>query len=114
MNRPRSIEFELPFGFEDEEGNIHRQGRLRIPTQKDLTVVLKIYGDVQNPAYLETLMLVRILESLGNIELDADNRQQIVESLPLPDIEYLNSIYQKLLSGHSAGPASAPTGSKRE
>ena len=99
MNPRRSVEFELPFGFVDQEGAVHRRGVMRMPTQKDITIVLKMYKDVDNPAYLETLILVRIIDSLGDLELNATNRQEIIESLAVPDIHYLNRVYEALISG---------------
>jgi hypothetical protein len=97
---PTEAEFELPFGYLDRKtGRAHRTGRLRLPTQRDLTVAIKLAGEVDNPAYLETLLLSRILLELGNLVLDDANRQEIIEAMVLPDIDHLNHVYQRLSKG---------------
>ena len=97
---PTEAEFLLPFGYFDKaSGRTHRVGLMRLPTQKDLTIAIKLAGEVNNPAYLETLLLSRIVVQLGDILLTDSNRQDIIEALPLPDVDHLNLVYQRLTQG---------------
>jgi hypothetical protein len=104
---PTRAPFVLPFGYTDEnDERVHREGILRLPTQKDLIVVLKLGGEVDNPAYLEALLLSRIIVRLGDLPLSDANRQDVVEALCLPDVEYLNEVYLRLSRGVRPGEES--------
>jgi hypothetical protein len=99
MMRPpphASTHFTLPFGLEDARGRLHREGVLRLPTQKDIIAVLKVAGEIENPAYLETLLLARMLVRLGDLELTDEIRRDIVEQLVEPDIEHLSRVFEAL------------------
>ena len=50
-------EFTLPVGYQDEEGNLHRDGAMRLATAADEISPLRD-GRVQaNPAYLIVILL---------------------------------------------------------
>src|SRR5262245_49329534 len=52
-------QFVLPVGFQDEEGNLHRDGTMRLATAADEITPLRD-GRVQaNPAYLIVILLSR-------------------------------------------------------
>lgn len=103
-----TIRFRLPIGYQSREKTRHRDGTLRMPTQKDLTIVIMQAGGVDNPAYLETLMLSRLLVDLEGVHLEDSNRQEIVESLTLVDVDMLNHVYQLLISGVEPGQITCP------
>jgi hypothetical protein len=99
-----AVAFRLPFGLVDVDGRLHRDGVLRLPTQADLTAVLKVAGEVDNPAYLETLLLARMLVRLGTLRLTDDGKREAVARLVQPDVEHLNAVYEGLARGGEACP----------
>lgn len=99
---PTRCIFELPFGYV-EKAVVYRRGTLRLPTQKDVISVFKWSEEVENPAYLESLLLACMLVSLEDLPLEDFNRRHaIIEQLVQPDVEYLNGVYQTLASGGRA------------
>ncbi len=92
-----STAFRLPFGLVGPDGAVHRDGVLRLPTQRDVIHVFKVAGEVENPAHLEALLLARMLVRLGDLGLeDDDARLEAVVRLVQPDVEYLNNVYEAL------------------
>ena len=62
------VEFTLPIGYRDGDGNLHRQGVMRLATAGDEILPLKDHRVQANPAYLSVIVLsVRvILESTAS------------------------------------------------
>ena len=61
------VEFELPKGYVDAEGNLHRKGVMRLATAADEIYPLKD-PRVQNwPAYLIVILLSRVVTRLGSL-----------------------------------------------
>ncbi|MDB2686764.1 hypothetical protein N9Y42_06090 [Mariniblastus sp.] len=90
------IEFTLPDGIYDETTKVwHTEGRLRPPTQKDRTVVIKVAGDIDNRAYRETILLSLILQDLGDLEINESNRQELVEELTVRDVDHLSRLLHR-------------------
>ena len=104
IRRPREAPFTLPFGIEDGRGGVHRDGTLRLPTQDDLIVVLRRADGVDNPAYLEKLLLARMLVRVGNLVLNEVTREEIIGTMVLPDVDHLNDVFRRLVGETSAGP----------
>jgi hypothetical protein len=100
------VEFTLPFGYQDEDGKLHQQGVLRLPTFEDLSEVDKVAGKVENARFRETLatklILSRVLVSLGHAPIVEDRRIEIVNALVLPDVQYLNRELSRLWYGRPA------------
>lgn len=99
-------DFTLPFGYTDEDGNVHQKGVVRLPTFEDLSEADKVAGRVENPRFRETLatkmILSRILVSLGDLVIHEDRRMEIVNGLVLPDVQYLNRVISRLWNGAPA------------
>jgi hypothetical protein len=53
------FEFLLPRGYVDEEGNLHRQGVMRLATAGDEILPMKDHRVQANPAYLTVILLSR-------------------------------------------------------
>jgi len=60
--------FTLPKGFVDSEGNLHRNGVMRLATAKDEIVPLQDYRVQANRAYLVIVLLSRVIVKLGDIK----------------------------------------------
>ena len=57
--------FRLPRGYVDEEGNVHRDGVMRLATARDEILPLQDYRVQSNRAYLVIVLLSRVVTKLG-------------------------------------------------
>ena len=73
--------FTLPKGFVDSDGNLHRQGVMRLATAKDEIVPLQDYRVQSNRAYLVIIFLSRVITKLGDIKyIDTDiDRESVLD-----------------------------------
>jgi hypothetical protein len=86
-------EFTLPVGYQDEEGNLHRDGTMRLATAADEITPLRD-GRVQaNPAYLIVILLSRVVTRLGSV---AHINPKTIESLYAADLAYLQNLYNEI------------------
>src|SRR5262249_52803147 len=60
-------QFRLPRGYVDEEGNLHRDGVMRLATARDEILPLQDYRVQSNRAYLVIVLLSRVITKLGDI-----------------------------------------------
>jgi hypothetical protein len=87
------VDFELPKGYVDGDGGLHRSGVMRLATAADEIYPLKD-PRVQNwPAYLIVLLLARVVTKLGT--LDSINAG-VVEGLFSEDLTYLQDLYNRI------------------
>ena len=89
----RVIEFELPRGYKDKKGVVHKTGTMRLPTGFDREVLTPLAKT--NLAKAETVMLTRLCKFDDGAYVDDD----VMGSLSIRDREYL----QKLLQEHFFG-----------
>lgn len=89
----RVIEFELPRGYKDRKGVLHKTGTMRLPTGLDREVLTPLAKT--NLAKAETVMLTRLCKFDDGAYVDED----VMGSLSIRDREYL----QKLLQEHYFG-----------
>lgn len=89
----RVIEFELPRGYKDKKGVLHKTGTMRLPTGLDREVLTPLAKT--NLAKAETVMLTRLCKFDDGAYVDED----VMGSLSIRDREYL----QKLLQEHFFG-----------
>lgn len=87
------FEFELPRGFVDSEGQLHRKGTMRLATALDEIEPLNDPRVQANEAYLVILLLSRVVISLGNVPAVTP---QVIEGLFASDLAYLQDVYQRL------------------
>ena len=59
-------QFRLPRGYVDEDGNIHRDGVMRLATARDEILPLQDYRVQSNRAYLVIVLLSRVVTKLGD------------------------------------------------
>jgi hypothetical protein len=86
-------EFALPMGYLDEDGNLHRDGVMRLATAADEILPLKDPRVQKNPAYLIVILLSRVITRLGNAE---PITPRLIEGLFAADIAYLQSLYNEI------------------
>ncbi|MGE5109250.1 MAG: hypothetical protein ACM3JB_00240 [Acidobacteriaceae bacterium] len=86
------IEFELPKGYLDDSGTLHRRGTMRLATAADEILPLRDPRVQQNEAYLAVIVLARVITRLGTL---SDVHTGIVEGLYASDLAYLQRLYDK-------------------
>lgn len=88
--------FTLPCGYIDAEGNLHRQGVMRLATALDEVEPLQDARVRANAPYLGILLLSRVLLRLGSI---SPVSAETVSRLFSADFVYLQELYLQINSG---------------
>lgn len=104
------VEFELPRGYLDATGILHRRGVMRLATAADEIVPLRDPRVQQNSAYLSIIVLSRVVTRLGTLT-DIDPR--VIEGLFASDLDHLQRLYERINTVEEVDPPSgaAPGGS---
>jgi len=87
------FEFTLPRGYVDGEGNLHRQGTMRMATAMDEIVPLRDLRVKANQAYLAVILLSRVITRLGSLR---EINTGIIENLFSADFAYLQDFYRRI------------------
>jgi hypothetical protein len=87
------FEFVLPRGYVDQDGNVHRQGTMRLSTAIDEIAPLRDPRVRDNQAYLTVVILSRVITRLGTL---ADVNTGVVESIFSADLAYLQNFYRQI------------------
>jgi hypothetical protein len=105
------VDFELPKGYVDEAGTLHRRGIMRLATAADEILPLRDPRVQQNEAYLAVIVLARVIIRLGTLQ---EIHTGVIEGLYASDLAYLQRLYEQLnaeddvdsprLTGTSANP----------
>ncbi len=86
-------EFDLPKGYLDGSGTLHKHGVMRLATAADEIIPLRDPRVVQNPGYLTIILLARVITQLGDLpRIDC----KIIEKLYSSDLAFLQSMYQRI------------------
>src|SRR5437667_8532998 len=84
---PRALrtqfEFDLPRGYVDSAGVVHRHGVMRLATARDELVPLHDDRVRENPAYLTVVLLGRVVTGLGTL---SEVHTGIIENLYASDL----------------------------
>lgn len=98
--------FTLPHGYLDSEGNLHREGVMRMATANDEIAPLKDARVRTNPGYLVLILLSRVVTKLGELELI---NPKVMENLFAGDLAYLQDLYQRINhNGHNRIAVTCP------
>ena len=87
------FQFTLPKGYVDKDGNLHREGVMRLATAKDEIAPLQDYRVQANRAYLVIILLSRVITKLGTLRMITPN---IIEELFSSDLAYLQEFYRSI------------------
>ena len=100
------FEFTLPLGYVDSEGNLHREGTMRLATAADEILPLKDPRVKTNQAYLIIILLSRVITRLGSL---SQINPRIIEGLYAADLAYLQEFYNRInRNGKAAVEATCP------
>jgi hypothetical protein len=99
--------FELPVGYLDDSGELHRQGTMRLARARDEIVPLRDPRVRDNEAYLTVLLLARTITKLGSV---SSINPSVIESLFTPDLAFLQDLYRQVNSeGHTRASVTCPS-----
>lgn len=109
------VEFTLPRGYVDPDGNLHRHGVMRLATAADEILPLRDPRVQQNQAYHAVIVLARVITRLGDVPT-IDTR--VIENLFASDLDYLQRLYERInesdgddeVAGTQAGRPESPRG----
>ena len=87
------FEFTLPLGYRDGDGNLHRQGVMRLARAADEILPLKDHRVQANPAYLPIIVLSRVIVRLGTLQMVST---AVIEEMFSADFNYLQALYNKI------------------
>ncbi|THC41567.1 hypothetical protein [Streptomyces sp. A1499] len=100
------FDFELPRGYVDESGAVHRNGTMRLATARDELVPLRDVRVQENAAYLSVVLLGRVITRLGTLPLVHDG---VVENLFASDLAFLQDFYRQVnAEGHTRAGVTCP------
>ncbi len=87
------FEFELPKGYLDSDGNVHRKGLMRLSRAIDEIVPLRDPRVKSNPAYATVIILARVITRLGAVD---EVSPGIIEEIFACDLSYLQDFYRQI------------------
>ena len=93
MDLKTEYEFILPRGFVDAEGNVHREGVMRLANAKDEIVPLNDMRVQRNRAYLIIVLLSRVITRLGALP---EVNTGVIENLFAGDLRFLEELYNRI------------------
>ena len=106
------FEFSLPRGYLDVDGQVHRDGVMRLATAADEVEPLGDPRTGVNPAYASIVLLSRVLVRLGRLSPVAPS---VVRGLFASDFAYLQEMYLRLNEGaHHVGTRCPSCGTRFE
>jgi hypothetical protein len=87
------FKFILPRGLIDTQGDVHRQGVMRLATAKDEIYVQKDRRVQMEPAYGVLVMLSQVITGLGTL---SSVTPELLEGLFTLDLSYLREFYNRI------------------
>ena len=106
MSLQTEFEFTLPVGYVDREGNVHKQGTMRLATAMDEITPMNDLRVQANEAYLVIVLLTRVITRLGNLP---HMNTGVIENLFAADLAYLQEFYRQINeTGKTTRPMRCP------
>ncbi|NOU93653.1 phage tail assembly protein [Paenibacillus sp. LMG 31456] len=86
-------EFELPRGYVDDNGTLHKRGIMRLATAADEILPMRDQRVQQNPGYLTIILLTRVITKLGDLRA-IDTR--VIEKMFTADLAFMQNFYREI------------------
>ena len=86
-------EFELPRGYVDSNGDVHKRGKMRLATAGDEISATRDPRVLSNPSYLSVVVLAKVITELEGMPTIVPN---IVERFFTADLAFLQDMYQRI------------------
>ncbi|MCR5482488.1 MAG: phage tail assembly protein [Clostridia bacterium] len=87
-------DFELPRGYVDGAGNVHKKGKMRLATAGDEISATRDPRVMMNPSYLTIVILSRVITELEGVEI----LPTVIEHMFTADLAFLQDMYQRINS----------------
>lgn len=105
------FDFELPRGYVDRDGVVHRHGTMRLATARDELLPLYDERVQENPAFTTVVLLGRVITRLGTVGV---MNAQVVENMFASDVAFLQDFYRRInAEGHTRAAVTCPNCSHR-
>ena len=106
MSLQTEFEFTLPRGYMDKDGNVHKDGVMRLATAMDEIAPLRDPRVRTNEAYMVIILLSRVITKLGTLPHVSTN---VIENLFAADLAYLQEFYRRINEdGQTTIPVACP------
>lgn len=86
-------EFELPKGYVDTTGVVHRRGKMRLATAGDEIIATRDPRVLSNPSYLTIVVLASVITELEGMDTVVPS---IIERMFTADLAFLQDMYQRI------------------
>ncbi len=86
-------EFTLPKGYVDGDGEVHKNGKMRLATAGDEIGATKDPRVMGNPAYLTIVVLSRVVTQIEGLDMVTPTT---IEKLFTADLAFLQEMYQRI------------------
>jgi len=98
--------FELPRGYVDDAGTLHKRGVMRLATARDEILPLRDPRVRENESYLTVLLLSRVVTELGTL---SEVNPGVIERLFASDLAFLQDLYRRInQDGHTRAVVTCP------
>jgi hypothetical protein len=105
------FDFELPRGYLDADGVLHRRGTMRLATARDELLPLYDARVQENAAFTTVVLLGRVITSLGTLP---SVNASVVENMFASDVAFLQDLYRRInAEGHTRAAVTCPQCSHR-
>jgi hypothetical protein len=110
MSLQTEFDFDLPMGYVDKEGSLHKKGTMRLATAIDEITILNDMRVQSNEAYIVIVLLARVITRLGTLP---SVNPSVIENLFTADLTYLQEFYRQINeNGHTRREFTCPHCSK--
>ena len=101
------FDFDLPRGYVDGDGQVHRSGTMRLATARDELLPLYDERVRENAAFTTVVLLARVVTRLGSLtRIDSD----VIESMFASDVAFLQDLYRRInAEGHTRAAVTCPS-----
>jgi hypothetical protein len=105
------FDFELPRGYVDGDGVVHRSGTMRLATARDELLPLYDERVQENAAFTTVVLLGRVVTRLGTVPMV---NAQVIENMFASDVAFLQDFYRRVnAEGHTRAAVTCPECSQR-
>ena len=87
------FDFELPRGYVDSAGEVHKRGKMRLATAGDEIAATRDPRVLANPSYLTIVVLANVVTELEGLDTVVPT---IIERLFTADLAFLQDMYQRI------------------
>lgn len=87
------FDFTLPKGYVDKNGEVHRNGRMRLATAGDEISATRDPRVLSNPSYLTIVILSKVIVELEGLQTVSATH---VEQFFTADLAFLQDMYQRI------------------